>query len=407
MTDHAGLPFSPATLTRAHSIWAASASERWFACPGSINLIGGEEGTASLYAREGSYMHRVAEQCLRPGSNRTPEDFVGDVDDAIEFTEEFAEAVGLYRSVVLADQLDYGGRLLVEHKFDLSEIWPGLFGTNDACLLGDDGVMRVYDYKGGKGVPVEVEGNTQELIYAVGAWRDFKAQHQFHTVELVIVQPRCPHRHGPVRRWQIDVVDLWDWIETLKQKLSATMDPDAPLIAGDHCVFCPARSRCPALRDFALAQARLDFAEAPPMPSLLSPTEIVALLPKLDLLDEFVRAVKAHAKALAEAGTDLPGYKLVAKRAMREWVDPDATPAALRDLGLTEAQIYTEPELRSPAQIEKQLPSRLRHHVKAPRDIEAASTLVVARSSGNNLVPIADIRGNVPPSVLTDFKPLD
>lgn len=392
---------------RAHSIWAASASERWFACPGSINLIGGEEGTASRYAREGTVMHTMAEQCLRPGANRQPADYVGDVlDDDIEVTDEFAEAVQRYVDVIRDDQLADGGELLVERRFDLSELWPGLFGTNDAMLISDN-LLRVYDYKGGKGVPVEVNGNTQELIYAVGAYYDLRYLYDFEWIELVIVQPRCPHRQGPVRRWRLHVSDLRTFIETLKDKLSATMDPDAPLVAGDHCIFCPARPRCPALRDHALQQARMDFGEAPPMPHLLSPDDIAALLPKVELLDEWVSAVKAHAKALAEGGHKIPGWKLVPKRSLRHWrLPPDQVIAQLVRAGLTDAQIFTEPELRSPAQIEKKLKPPQRGMVKAPKPGEP-DTLVEARSSGTNFVPEVDTRGNVAASVTQDFKALE
>jgi hypothetical protein len=405
MTADDVLPFPE--RVRAHSIWAASASERWFACPGSIKLIGGEESTSSRYAREGTVMHTIAEQCLRPGANRVPADYVSDVmDDDIEVTDEFAEAVQLYLDTIRADQDWDGGELLVERKFDLSDVWPGLFGTNDAMLISDN-LLRVYDYKGGKGIAVEVEGNTQELIYAVGAFYDLRFLYDFEWIELVIVQPRCPHRHGPVRRWRLHVSELRTFIEVLKDKLSATMDPDAPLVAGDHCIFCPARPRCPALRDYALAQARMDFADAPPMPNLLTPDEIAALLPKVELMDEWVRAVKAHAKALAEGGTRIPGWKLVPKRAMRHWRLPvDQTMAYLARYGLTPKQMLTEPELRSPAQIEKMLKPPQRNLVKPPKGDTTTFTLVEARSSGTNFVPEVDMRGNVAAQVEQDFKPL-
>jgi hypothetical protein len=341
-------------------------------------------------------MHSLAQACLETG--RRAAEYSGEAFDGVVMDDDHCEAVQAYIDVINADWLEDGGDLRIEHRFDLKEIWPGLFGTNDACLVSSK-ILRVYDFKGGKGVAVEAEGNTQLLIYATGAMRALRRNQPFERVEMVIVQPRCPHRDGPVRRWTIDVTDLWTWTNDLLAALSRTMDPDAPLVAGDHCLFCPARPRCPALRDWSLKSARMDFGEAPPMASLLSTDDIVALLPKVELMDEFIRSVRAHALALAEGGHKLPGWKLVPKRAIRQWKHPGDVPPYLHRYGLTDKQIYTEPELRSPAQVEKLLPSGQRHIIE---------TMIERKSSGQNLVPeTSDPRAATPASVETDFKRME
>lgn len=389
---------------RAHSMWGASKADRWFPCPGSIRLereLGDAAGVPSSYAIEGTAMHSLAEYCLRNGLQALEGlgvDFHG-----VSMEEEHCEAVQLYLDTIRDDWLNDGGELMIEHRFDLSEIWDGLFGTNDALLITNR-LLRVYDFKGGKGVFVPAVENKQLLIYGVGAYRDLQSMYDFDRIELVIVQPRCPASEL-VRRWEINVVDLWDWVEVLRKALAATMEPDAPLNPGHHCIFCPAKSRCPAIADWALAQARMDFG-APPVPSLLSPSEVVALLPKVELMDEFVRALKAHALALAEGGVDLPGYKLVPKRATRKWKDPEGAKQYLLRNGMTPLQVHADPELRSPAQMEKVAPKHLKHMFKAEKE-GGPVTLVQAVSSGHNLVSSIDIRPADRPAIEGDFQKLD
>lgn len=397
------LPMTSKHAGRAHSIWGASKAERWFPCPGSLRMEReAGEGRPSHYAIEGSAMHALAERCLRTG--RPAITGLGDEFLGVAMEEEHVEAVQTYLDTIHDDWLQDGGDLLVEHSFNLDDLWDGLFGTNDACLISTH-MLRVYDFKGGKGKPVEVEGNKQLLIYGTGALRSLE-RYDIRRVELVIVQPRCPHRHGPVRRWQMDVVELWEWQDELRAALARTMDPDAPLQAGDHCVFCPAKPRCPALRDLSLQQARMDFGGIPPMPNLLSTEELIALLPKVELMDEFIAAVKAHALALAEGGVHLPGWKLVPKRALRKWKDVEGAKQFLLEHGMTPTEIYEPPELRSPAQMEKVLPKNRRWWVKVAAE-DAPPSLVHAVSSGHNLVPEIDMRPADRPAIETDFKRLD
>lgn len=390
---------------RAHSIWGASKADRWFPCPGSIRLeqeLPDGESVSSSYATEGKAMHALAEHCLRLGLNAS--DGLGAEFHGVTMEDEHCEAVQVYLDVIRDDWLNDGGDLLIEHTFDLSEIWDGLFGTNDACLVAP-GLLRVYDFKGGKGVFVPAKDNKQLLIYGVGAFRTLQGVHAFDRIELVIVQPRCPASEL-VRRWEINVVDLWEWIEVLRTALNATMAPDAPLNPGHHCIFCPAKPRCPAIADWALAQARMDFGSAPPVPNLLSPAEVLALLPKVELMDVFISAVRAHALALAEGGVDLPGWKLVPKRATRRWKDPEGAKQYLLRNGMTPAQVHEDPELRSPAQMEKVAPKHLRHLFKAQAE-GGPVTLVNAISSGHNLVPMIDTRDAQRPAIEGEFKRLD
>jgi hypothetical protein len=103
-----------------------------------------------------------------------------------------------------------------------------------------------------------------------------------------------------------------------------------------------------------------------------------------DRLEGWVKDVRALAQDLLENGAPIPGYKLVPKRATRQWVDELKALEAFEGLVPAEELI----EMRSPAQVEKVLK---KHKVSMPPD------LIVSVSSGNTLAPESDPR----PAVIT------
>ena len=58
--------------------------------------------------------------------------------------------------------------ILVEHRLDFSEYVPGGFGTGDLVIVAD-GVLEIADFKGGRGVRVEADHNSQLMLYGLGA----------------------------------------------------------------------------------------------------------------------------------------------------------------------------------------------------------------------------------------------
>jgi len=87
----------------------------------------------------------------------------------------------------------------------------------------------------------------------------------------------------------------------------------------------------------------------------------------------------------------VPGYKLVAKRAVRQWVDEYAALGALLNTGAFASHELTE--LKSPAQVEK---------VLKKRKIDMPEGLITSVSSGNTLASADDPR----PAVLQIGKQL-
>lgn len=349
---------------------------RWAACPGSIRLSKGIPNRSSVYAQEGTDAHEWASKVLLhqcavddiPTADMTDAVLVylnevrrimANLEPGVLYVIDYKHGAGIAVEVTGNPQLRYYAlgslvsqkgtdRLLVEHKFDLTAIYPGLYGTADAVIQPGEHICAV---------------------------------------EMVIVQPRCPHPDGPVRRERIDAIELMDFATELIDYAKATEDPNAPITPGDHCRFCPASGAnvCPALRAKADAVAAQVFAPGLPY----DPANLADTLRWVNVLEAWLKNVREFAYAEAEAGRAIPGYKLVEKRATRQWRNLATAEQACRKLGLGELEMYGEPSLQSPAQIEKVLTARK----LKPADRKAAlEPLVEMRSSGHTLVEESDKR---------------
>lgn len=389
---------------RAHAKLSPSGAHRWIECPGSIRMSAGIDEKSSVFADEGTAAHTLAELCLREKSD--PVDYLGghvDVktgkvfraegtgDRVFTIDDEMVDAVGLYVETVRGltgpdDEVEYEARL------DLTHI-PGMaFGTGD-CVIYRPATRHliIADLKYGKGVAVDAENNPQTRAYALGASKRFHNR-GVDTIESVIVQPRCPHPAGVVRRETIDILDLVEFRIELEAAAAATAALDAPLNPGDWCRFCPAAPTCPALRQKVLATAEMEFGAEPPVVNEMTREDIGRVLREADILKGWVKRVEEHGHQMARDGNPPIAengrpFKLVASRATRRWKDEDATVKYLSAVvELDDAQIYAERKVKSPAQLEKVIGAKRKGEI---------ADLIVAKSSGTILVPEEDPRPSV------------
>jgi hypothetical protein len=336
---------------------------RWAECPGSIRLSEGIESRGSKYAEEGTKAHGIAAKILMS------QDVESDV------PEEMMDAVKVYVDYVLTKWAgaakNMASWIKVEERFDLGKLYPGLFGTTDCAIWNENTkTLTVIDYKHGAGVSVSPEGNKQLQYYALGALynTDAKPQH----VEIVVVQPRC-YGKAPVSEWKTTPETLLDFAADLIEAAKRTEEPDAPLNPGDHCRFCPAAPICPELSKRALETARMDF-------EAVGADQISQALSFLPVLKRWIESVEEYAYTRLTSGKEVPGFKLVAKRAHRKWIDDTLTAEWATKNKLS--GVY-ETKLKSPAQIEKLIPKSLK------KDLDG---LVSTASPGMTLVPADDPR---------------
>lgn len=367
-----------------HSPLGASSYYRWKACPGSIKLSHGIEKKESSYAAEGTRSHEIAAALL----NGNP------------VTEEIApddlEAIGVYVDYVNGlrkGRTEKDIWVKIEHRFDLTEFYPQLYGTADAVVYNYElQKLVVIDYKHGQGIPVEVEDNPQLKYYGLGAMHELNLPCK--SVDLVIVQPRCFHKDGPVRRYTTSAQHLLDFLGELVTDAKATTLEDAPLHVGDWCRFCPAAAmHCPAVREKSLALAQTQFSPV----TKYDPNKLSEILHMLPTMETWIKGVRQFAYDEAQHGRTPPGWKIVAKRANRKWLEGWTAERIAQELGLKPPEVY-EMKLRSPAQIEKLI----------PKNLQAAMELIVTQeSSSNALVPDTDARPSLGKSVTDVFTVIE
>lgn len=374
---------------------------RWSVCPGSVRECRGQENKSSEFARLGTAAHALGEHCLK--NEQSPAEWLGKTVDAdleapILVDEDMIEAVQVYIDTVRHVWADAKaslttGSVLIEHRFDLSKVYPGLFGTCDAIVY-DAARKRltVIDYKHGQGVPVDVKANPQLTYYALGALMSAPAGWKIDEVVLCVVQPRCHHADGPVRTFSMPAYELMEFAVDLAEYAEATQKPDAPLVAGDHCRFCPAAAKCPLLQQRATEAFQTALIDAAPTADIDEDGEYFGKwLPNLEVLEVFIKAVREAAYAHAAAGKAVPGWKLVAKESRRQWDSPEQVVAYLKSKKVPETEMYkpVELELKTPAQMEKLEPFKGKANAEAKKELQA---LAVKKSTGTVLVPEADSR---------------
>jgi hypothetical protein len=404
---------------RAHARLAPSASHRWIECPGSVRLAESMgEGKSSVFAAEGTAAHELAAFCLLEGldANRfdgyviditahtpvgrflKPNSPLGDDNTRFEVDEEMADGVQVYLDYVREhiDRVGKGGEWEVETRLDMRHVHPDVFGTGDTVLFDPKAHwLHVFDFKYGRGVVVEVEENPQLLTYGLGTAQRFHNR-KVEGITLHIIQPRAHHKDGPIRSWDADLITLMEFEGLLAAAAKATESPDAPRNPGHWCGFCPALPVCPEARERATASALNEFTddEGFVAPTQLNGEQMAKVLREAGFIYDWIKSVQAYAHEQACAGNMPNGYKLVQKRAMRKWIDEDEARDELLCV-FGEKTIFTEPKLKSPAQMEKACGKRVFEQV--------AESLVHKVSSGTNLVPVTDPRPAAKNAGMEDF----
>ena len=353
-------------------IVGGSTAKRVINCPGSVALVAKmPPKDSSTYADRGTLLHNAMAAIL-DSDTVTPESMLWTTFNGETLTGELLSEK-ILPALAALDAIDPEGVMeyAVETVVGFGAYLPGVFGSAD--LLGRLGSRAVVlDWKFGDGVAVSAEENEQGLFYAAAAMRTPETAWVFdgaEEIEIVIVQPPA------VKRWVTTVKRVKEFERALKRAVKASAMPDAAIVVGDHCRWCAAKPLCPKMT------GAVDRAVKVQLENLPAET-IGAYLGNADLLEDWIKDLRALAMTMMEGGTRVPGYKLVAKRSVRKWLDESKATQALTALGIDPVKL----ELVSPAQAEKLL---------KPSKQALPDDLVASVSSGTTFAPESDPRPEV------------
>lgn len=450
-----------------HSTFSASGSHTWLACPGSIPLsalAGGErsssERSSSEYAAQGTAAHLVLTWALNnkalalsyPNMTEMVDGYLIDIDE--EMTSNVQITLDYVWGILASHP---GAILLVDRRVNYAG-WIGVgrdqgWGTLDIAIIIGNEIVTI-DLKYGKGVRVEAGHNNGDVedhitdeapapnpqlaLYALGILTEVEDFAEIERVRLVISQPRVLEAPS---EYDLSLADLKAWAQHVAApgaqasvqaggKLAKVQDAVAQLEweeeflrpGPDQCRWCKAKATCPKLR---AEVARTVFDEAPATPDDfteaglpytrydgIEPEWLAACLGKVDLIEDWCKAVRAEVENRLASGQEVPGYKLVAgKRGNRQWTDPVAVEALLKDRFRLKTEEMYDFKLISPTSAEKLAPKLDKKTGKpvplkegapapviGPRQWAQLKDQIVQRDGKPHVAPVSDPR---PPLLIT------
>lgn len=338
---------------RSHALLSASSAHRWLYCTKSARLEEEFPDTTSEAAKEGTLAHELAELKIRHyfqtvdfgrqkysrRVNKLKKEELWQ-DEMEGYTDTYLDYI---KSTALSQETE--PYVAIEKRVDYSVFVPEGFGTADCILIGG-GIIHVIDFKYGKGVKVEAEGNPQLALYALGAYEVYKMLYPIKTIKMSIVQPRIS---DDVSEWECSLEELLAFGNFAKEKAALAYAGEGSFAPGNKtCKFCRARQTCRARSDYNVKQA-FDITELPP---LITDEEVGERLKKLKDVVKYQKDLQEYALSQCLAGKDIPGWKAVEGRGSRDWTDMDKAFEVLQASGISEAMLWERKPLTL-AQVEK------------------------------------------------------
>jgi len=308
-----------------HALLSASSSERWLNCNPSARLEQAFAERETSAAAEGTAAHALAEHKLKRRLKLRSERPVSvfDNEEMEIHTDDYADFV--MEQVTKERRRDAGTQVFIEQRLDFSCYVPDGFGTGD-CLIVSNGRLHVIDLKYGQGVLVDAEENPQMKLYALAVLKLYEEQYQIKKVKLTIFQPRREN----VSTWEITVAKLKRWAtQDLIPKAQRAFKGEGEYCPGEWCLFCKAAVKCRARAEDKLRLAQSEFK----LPPLLTDAEIEDVLLKLPDIKKWADEIQEYVLAMALAGKEWSGFKLVEGRSVRKYADEDAVVRAANSAG--------------------------------------------------------------------------
>lgn len=292
----------------------------------------------STYADEGRLAHEIAELKLRkafvePMGPKTFSNRLKKLQEKPLYQDEMLRHTDAYMDYVSQVVHSYSSLpyVAIEKRLDYSTYAPEGFGTGDCIIIGGN-TLHVIDLKYGKGVPVSAVENPQMLLYALGALTAYSLLYELTRAKVVIMQPRL----DIISEYELSIGELLAWGERIKPVAQHAFEGKGDFVPGEHCRFCRAKALCrarlenhTALEDFKMMR-----------PPLISNEEVGQILLKAQTLAAWVKDLEDYALSECLSGNEIPGWKAVEGRKVRQFADVDAAFAVLTGTGYDSAVLY-------------------------------------------------------------------
>lgn len=381
-------------MANKHLEYGGSTAERTYYCPGwhvFRRLLPTPPSTPE--ANIGTALHMCMDDIVC--DRRTIPELLGMTVEGVEITPELmidklVPAMEAFRE--LCDMFD-----IDEYESEVPVRWgDDVGGTGDIIALSRDKKTAIFvDWKFGDGVMVSPEDNAQEMHYANSAINTVGWIEDLEKVErivLVIIQPTSRDDQDTLKFWETtpEYVRQFgdDYMDSVKiaRGLVAVWETDKSLPGeeflqvGDHCRFCPAVAICPLKTGLFEKAKRL-------MPSIAE--DLGTALTLCGEMELYIKATRALAHEQMDRGDAIPGWKLVAKRAVRVWRDPDILESLVKGMrSLKKDETHTS-VLLTPARMQALCKSK-------DIDFKKFADYIHSVSSGTTIAVESDSRPTAP-----------
>jgi len=377
-----------------------STAQRLLACPASYLEAQKSpiSDVSSSYADEGTMLHTVVSWCVQhkkrvggymawakqgsgsPALTEEQQEVINDALDALTDLQQKYAGEKPWRVIALEEMLQLPGVI-------------GAFGSVDLVATNDVAVI-VADWKFGAGIPVKalytmpdgsLQLNAQAAFYACAARGKYKRHFKNKTIVCAIIQPRLEPHYSYT---DTDEDELDGFIHAFGGAVLEALSRDAYRERGEHCRFAPCKSTC-ILWTGPVIDLSILMPTKPALQQSVDPRGnpygkyLSQAMDLVEMAETWATEIRRQAHVYLEDGGAVPNWKLVPKRATRQWKEPKEVPALLRTAGALDEDIFTKPELKSVKQVEDSL---------KPKKIALPAELYQSISSGTTIAHADDAR---------------
>jgi len=345
-----------------HALASPSSSVKWLNCANALAMELNQTDVPSGAADLGTDKHELLALCLEFGKQAM--DYEGhilnrghtvnkqlavDVQTVLDNVNERISAYELRGATVavdieqdvpiahVTDEADATGRVDIVLRIS----W--LDGATDA-----DVIDAKFGYQ-----EVVAEHNTQGLMYMCGVVEKFSLLENFRNITFVIEQPLRSNSE-----WTVNSDFLEEWVMHARPRAAKAVTIHKLAASGVRalkeedfapsektCEWCKAKEICPALKTKVEDTIIASFEESDFSPVVVESVSVETLgkiFPNLELVEDWVKAVRARIESEVLSGRSVPGVKLVAgKRGNRQWMSEEEAEALMKKFKMKQEQMYS------------------------------------------------------------------